>query len=315
MSLNNKYPARFSLKKIVVIIVIVLLFGAGLFYVLRPRPVWYVEDTLASVWARSLRQSAPPFTRIKTWSPKSGIPKGPGICITRTSPYNSGVGAGVICFKSLTETREENGALLLALDPWLVFYKHSGNTVSYTRIAAPGEGTLILPGAEPDALWAWTSQLLQQKMGIFADEQKQWDDRYTLIADDPRFQQNSKNCNWTEALSFLLRDGNSWLYAPFSKVMDLPSYRSGLLTARHFPVPQNWNQYGIQASLLWAIPTGAESKALAAAEAWLKDPQIQSLIAGEFHWIAAHPQGSPANPLYRDAQLAWLSSSVVWQKE
>jgi hypothetical protein len=37
------------------------------------------------------------------------------------------------------------------------------------------------------------------------------------------------------------------------------------------------------------------------------------LIAKEYNWLPAHPESSPRNQLYRDAQLAWFGSSLVWQ--
>jgi hypothetical protein len=296
----------------------VFLLFLGLVFFLRSRPVWYVEAPLASAWARVLRQSSPPFARIKAASLKDG--RRPGFLITSadaavlSGASDSAYDDRLVRFEGLSGGRECNGALLLALDPWLVFFKHTGSVLRYDRVEAPGEGNLILSGAESDAIWAWTAQLAQHRSGDFTEDQKFWNDAARHITEDPRFQPDAKNCAWPEAFSLLLRDGDAWLYAPLSKVLELPSHRTGMLTARHFPVPRNWNQYGIQAALLWAIPPKKESrhKKLAAAEAWLKDPQTQALIARELNWLPAHPESSPYNPLYRDSQLAWLGSSAVW---
>jgi hypothetical protein len=90
----------------------------------------------------------------------------------------------------------------------------------------------------------------------------------------------------------------------------------GLLTAEAFPCQPEWNEYGLQAEILQAIPmTGkGQTEKLAAAKAWLLQPEIQAAIADRLKWIPAHPQGEAYNPISRDAQLAWFSSSFLWQR-
>jgi hypothetical protein len=101
-------------------------------------------------------------------------------------------------------------------------------------------------------------------------------------------------------------------------VREFPPYRLGRLRAARFPERKDWTEFGIQAEILWAVPfTGKEEDAASLEEitAWLKDAQTQTIIANRLNWIPAHPGGTPFNPVSREAQLAWISSSFVWQME
>jgi hypothetical protein len=62
---------------------------------------------------------------------------------------------------------------------------------------------------------------------------------------------------------------------------------------------------------------GKEEFAAPVAEisAWLKDARTQTIIANRLNWIPAHAGGTPFDPVSREAQLAWLSSSFVWQPD
>jgi hypothetical protein len=77
----------------------------------------------------------------------------------------------------------------------------------------------------------------------------------------------------------------------------------------------NADEFGIQANLLWAIPFGDE-KALSnlePASVWLHSAEAQTLIANTLGWIPAHRDGKPFNILVYNAQMAWFTSSYVWQ--
>jgi hypothetical protein len=315
-----------------VILAAAVLAGLIIAVLFQPKPVWYVEAPLANTWARVLRQGSAPFTKIIAYRPNEGIPrKGLGYCISnadiqtilgRKNETTGETGTGgntdlpeqLIIYKQLSDNREYQGALLLALDPWMVFFKHTSYPLSRVRVEGRGEGILILPGAESDATRAWASQLLQQSPGVYSGRES-LRDMERFLADDPRFQPGSEKSGWSEALSLLMREERSWLYAPLSRIMELPSYRTGQLKAHYFPGHSSWNNFGLQADLVWAIPFGKKGrqKKLDAAETWLRDPKTQTLIANELHWIPADPQGNPYNTLCRDAQLAWLSSSYIWQ--
>jgi hypothetical protein len=287
---------------------------AGAIFMQRPRQTWYVEASLANTWARVLRKSAAPFTRIRVYKESEGLPKNAvGYIVSREGLE---AGDGVTLYPELSDVRQYQDSMVLALDPWMVFYKHTGAGLSRNRADSPGEGSLILPGKEAGALQAWTSQFLQEKPGVFPTETELWNMEEETLPLDHRFQQNAADYNWSEALSLLLKEDSAWLYAPLSRVRELPSYRMGLLKAAHFPVRPDWNEFGLQADLLWARPIAAketQAKKMAAADSWLRNPETQTLIADELHWIPAHPEGKPYNPLSRDAQLAWLSSSYIWQ--
>ena len=309
--------------KVSISLIIALAAAAALFiavvFAFRPKPVWYVDDALANAWARVLKQSAPPFTRIMPWNPASGIPRGIGVCVTSEDipginiPPNESTQFPVRR-NLLTQNGKRSEVILLALDPWMVFYKHSDPPPGRVRAEAPGYGTMILAGAEQSAIRAWAAQLLQQSPGLFPADQALWEKTKASLVEDHRFQRNAGVYSWAKAVSLLMKEGDAWLYAPLSRIMELPSHQSGLLSARVFPVHSNWTEFGVQASLLWAIPAGPPwmRNSLDQARAWLNDSRTQSLVANEFRWLPAQPDSSPYNPLVRDAQLAWLSSSFLW---
>jgi hypothetical protein len=284
-----------------------------------PRPAWYVQADFAREWGRVLWKIDPPFTRIRIYDGQAGIPKrGLGFCVTKRIEEAA---EKIVIYPGLSDTGEYQGtdeyrgARVLALDPWMVFYRHSGSSLNRSRAEAPGEGTLILPGAEAGALEAWAAQTLQTRPGVFSADADEWTAAIRDLPQDTRFQKGAASYKWAEALSLLLRVENTWLYAPLSRIRELPSHRMGLLAARHFPVKSNWNEFGIQADLLWAVPVGktGQSKKQEAWAAWLDDPLTQTAIADELRWIPAHPGGTPYNPVSRDTQLAWFSSSFVWE--
>jgi hypothetical protein len=112
----------------------------------------------------------------------------------------------------------------------------------------------------------------------------------------------------------LFRDGLSWIYAPVSRTRSFDIYRQGLLDATRFPEPADWNQYGLQAEVLWAHPEGSakQQKKREAVEKWLKDSQTQTLIANTIEWIPAHPAGIPYNTVFSEAQIAWMRSAFIF---
>ncbi|MDR0877606.1 MAG: hypothetical protein LBN21_06100 [Treponema sp.] len=324
MNIQNLKKIGAKRIRLLIIAASVVAAAAVLCIVFWPRPVWYVQADFEREWIRILRQVDPPFTRIKIYD--GDIPqKGLGFCITGDirswagqagTEGNDAVPAAMAFYPRLSDTREYQGARVLALDPWMVFYRHAGLPLTRSRADGPGEGTLILPGADEKAVWAWAAQSLQTQPGVFSAESGAWDAALRDLKNDSRFQPGADAYRWAEALSLLMRAENAWLYAPLSQVRELPSYRMGLLTAQHFPVKSNWNVFGLQADILWAVPVGktGQSKKQQAWAAWLGDALTQTAIADELRWIPAHPQGAPYNPISRDAQLAWISGSFVWNK-
>ncbi|MDR1239912.1 MAG: hypothetical protein LBK27_07350 [Treponema sp.] len=305
-----------------------LLLLAGLLLLLRPRPVWVVEESLSADWGRVLREAspAPPFTRVAALSPEGAFsPKGRGFLITARRDRISGDKTGtadapgetgpVAVYPWLSQTRQWRDALALAADPWMIFRKLGDPLPDRRRVEAPGSGVLICPGGEAPAVFAWISQLVQDSPGAFPGEIQRWQIEEENLFQGRRFQNGARNYTWVDVWPLLFRDNTAWVYAPLSLIRELPPYRMGLLEASRFPEKTGWNEYGVQADILWALPFGwkPDHKDLEAASEWLKDPAIQTLIANRINWVPAHPLGSPYNTVSWEAQMAWINSSFVWQ--
>jgi hypothetical protein len=306
---------------------------------LRPRPVWYVEEAFAASWARVVRDPAVPFRKILPLPPAGEGRDGLfGYLITRNPepwqgapavPVESGEEAPVLpelelraggalrVYPWLSQTREWKGALALAADPWIVFYKRDSPVLGWNRAAGSegGPGNLILPGGDRAAVEAWTAQLVQEIPGIFPPDPAAWAAAEEDLFRGRRFQAGAITCRWLDVWPLFFRDEAAWVYAPISRIRDLPSYRMGLLEGARFPEKPGWTQFGLQAEVLWAVPAGRGSqvKRLAAASRWLKDPLTQAEIANTINWVPAHPAGVPFNSLTWEAQLAWITSSFIWQ--
>jgi hypothetical protein len=328
--------------------------AAGLFLVLlfwqilRPRPVWLVEPAFQDEWGRIVRQSAVPFRKTEPLPPGAGIPeKKYGFIVTRnlesflpegvSAPPVSGAGnagieaavapelpelnlaagGGVRVYPWLSQTREWKGALAVAVNPWIVFYKRDNPVLTRNRVESPGggPGNLILPGGDPGAVEAWLAQLLQESPGVFPADSSQWAVAADRLFGDRRFQPGAGNFRWLDVWPLFFRDEPAWVYAPVSRIRELPSYRLGLLEGARFPEKSDWTRFGVQADVLWAIPFGTarQLKKLSAAAGWLNDPVTQAEIANVINWVPAHPAGVPYNPVTWEAQVAWIMSSFVWQ--
>ncbi|MDR2259172.1 MAG: hypothetical protein LBE14_08515 [Treponema sp.] len=304
------------------LIVLALATGGGLtFGLTRPRPVWYVDEFFVQEWGRFLRGASPPFRRFETIpsgefpSNRYGFIISPRLAAGFIETEDPGGGPRI--FPWLSRTLEYKGALAVAANPWLVFRKHQVSGLPRNRVdsIAGGEGMIILPGGEPDAVKAWLSQLLQETPGEFPRDPGTWKEAEETLFAGRRFQNGAMGYHWLDVWPLLLREEKAWVYAPINKVRELSSYRMGLLEAGRFPEKSEWSQFGIQADVLWAMPFGAEKqrKKLAAAEGWLKDPLNQTTIANAINWVPAHPEGVPYNPVTWEAQVAWIMSSFVWQ--
>jgi hypothetical protein len=224
---------------------------------------------------------------------------------------------GPVVYPWLSRNLEWQGALTVAVNPWLVFKKHQVPGLSRLRVDSleGGEGLLIIPGGEAEAVNAWLGQLLQQESGVFPRDLDIWREAEETLFRGRRFQAGAPGYHWLDVWPLLLREEHAWVYAPISRVRGLSTYRMGLLEASRFPEREGWNQFGVQADVLWALPFGTEKqrKKLAAAVAWIKNPRNQTEIANDINWVPAHPAGIPYNPLTWEAQIAWLRSSFIWQ--
>jgi hypothetical protein len=292
----------------------------------KPSPVWLVEEGLTEKWSSILASGGiqPPFTDIAIYNEGSLPENRRGYIITTKliQPFSAAAieddpDAMVRVYSNLAETLEYDGALLLALDPWAVFFEFTDSTLSRERVEGNGDlsGLLITPGGDPKTRIAWLSQLLQEEPGIFPGGKELWESRGITLFQSNRFQQGAFTSHWNNSWDLFLENKPSWIYAPLSMARNLRSSQSAGLVAARFPEPQRWNRYGIQAELLWAVPfgTGDDSEEINSAESWLKDGAVQTLIANTFKWIPAAPTGSPYNAFSRTVQLTWLRSSFVWE--
>jgi hypothetical protein len=306
----------------------------------RSRPAWYVEAGLEKQWGELVEKASPPppFTGLRVYDPQTGIKKGRcGIIISKdfltgvepnSNAHDEGnsdtVGADaweppVRVFPRLYQDRGDyQGTIPLALNPWLIFRKTGDPQLTLERVRNPagGPGVLILPGSESGAVHAWITQLLQESPGAFPLEKQAWDEaEQGLTYGNRRFQQGALTYAWFDVWFLLLSNETAWVYAPLSMTRDLSSYDTGRLDAALFPIPRDWNTYGLQADVLWAIPEAPakQEPKLDGAKAWLAAPETQALIADILGWVPAHPGGRPRDTLARQAQVAWFSSSFVWQ--
>ncbi|MDR2618023.1 MAG: hypothetical protein LBC62_04050 [Treponema sp.] len=283
------------------------------------KPVWYVEEGLEDEWANVLAQvkNPPEFTGIEVYTPGTKEKAGSyGYLITRRDPAETG-GGEVRMYQRLSRSQEYEGGLVLALDPWIVFRYNTDSPLSWERAGSPenGEGILYFPGAEEDAAAAWTAQLVQEQPGLFPEDEQAWAAVRESLYTGKRFQRGVPTYRWEDAWVFFRENRPSWVYAPYSRVRRLPGYQTSLFSADVFPLRPGWTRYGIQADILWARPFGGEEdrEKLVSTEAWLKNGEVQFVIASVMNWIPASRNALPFNAFSQAAQNAWFSSAFVWQ--
>jgi hypothetical protein len=285
----------------------------------KPAPLWLVEEGLAEQWEAVLGSApeSPGFTALEIY--RGNLPKNRyGYIITTALPPKEAGETGMVrVYPNLAETRRQGDALVLALDPWLVFSEFTDPALSRSRVEEGGDrsGLLAAPGGDSRARFAWLSQLLQNEPGVFPPGEEYWETQGNTLFHGGFFQHGAATYNWDNTWELFLREKPAWIYAPLSSARSLLSYQSAGLVAARFPENRQWNRYGIQAEILWAIPFGGEQYTafLEAAETWLESGAVQTLIANTLKWIPSVPGGRPYNTLSRSAQLAWLNSSFVWQ--
>jgi hypothetical protein len=329
---RNRLP-KIALGALILVLVAVAVAAAAFVIARRrSRPAWHVEPGLEQQWAELLATAPtpPPFDRVVPYDPENVRKDLSGVIISKTFPpelsqenppgeEESPRELPLRLFPDLYRNRlNYQGAIPLALDPWLIIRKTGDPPLSLERVLdnAGGEGILILPGAESDAEAAWIAQLLQDSPGSFPPDGQAWEEaKNRLVYGNSRFQQGALTYTWFDAWIRLLQDGPAWLYAPLSRTRGLASYDRGRLDAAAFPIPGDWNTYGLQADLLWAIPRGSRKQEALLDEArrWLSSVETQGIIAGLLGWIPAASGSIPYDTLARQAQVAWFSSAFIWQ--
>jgi hypothetical protein len=294
--------------------------SAAVFFLTRPRAVWLVDSAYLEQWERILDAAkAPGRIRIAATGEDGSFPKNRyGFSITNRGPLKPAEdGPPLVIYKGLPSAEEYQGALVLALDPWMMFRDFKEPAISRIRAVSPagGEGELVIPGRDMDARWAWTAQLLQQQPGIFSDDRELWESTAEGLFRNSRFQQGAETYGWIDALPLFYRSSPGWIYAPVSRIRRQPPQDTSGLEANRFPEREDWHEFGLQADILWAVPFGGEKylAKLLRTRTWLGDPKTQTVIADTLNWIPAHREGVPYNAISRAARQAWLSSSFIWQ--
>jgi hypothetical protein len=221
-------------------------------------------------------------------------------------------------YYALSFDLEYKGALTLALDPWMVFQKHTDSSLILDRVHNPdgGSGLLLLPGGEAEARKAWTARFLQNGAGTFSDDPALWLETERNLFNGDRFPEDTGAANWPDVLDILLSGEPAWLYAPLSVIRGYSAEgRASILEAVVFPENSPGAQNSLQAKLLWAIPGGTDKQKETFEETitWLKDPEVQTVIADELHWIPAVPYGQPYNPVSMTSYLAWLTTAYIYE--
>ena len=298
-----------------------LLLTGGFFSLSRPKILWYVDADLSAAWNRILSQGNTPLSHYEVLPlTGEGFPRGRyGFTVSRRGPEGKDAGT-VRVYPNLARNREYSGWLAIALDPWMIFRRHDGTPeplrtyIDSPRVPRSPEGLLLLPGNEDAAVDAWLFQILQKSPGVFTWEEEVWDRTRSFFTQSHNFQEGSAAYTWVQTWPLLFRQGAAWIYAPISQTRSLDAYHMGLLDAVRFPEPENWNQYGLQAEVLWSCPQGSEKqlKKLQPLEDWLRDPHTQELIANTIEWIPAHPNSLPYNTIFSQTQIAWIRSSFIW---
>jgi hypothetical protein len=285
-------------------------------YTGRTQPVWFVEAGYEDQWAGILASvpTPPPFTKIETWKGDEIPQSRYGYIITAKREKGEEPQPFVRVYPDLGLIQEFEGAIVLALDPWMVFRDTADPplTRSRTERVEGGNGFLVGIGSEPAAVSAWCAQLLQSDPGVFSEEKEAWDRTKETLFRGGRFQNGALTYNWNDAWRFFSNNKPAWIYAPLSGVLRLPERQTSQLEAIRFPVKRDWKTFGIEAEILWAVPFG-NNKNPEKSTAWLKSPETQTVIAEILNWIPAHKEGRSPNSLARSAHTTWLMSSYVWE--
>jgi hypothetical protein len=286
----------------------------------RPKLLWFIDEEYSAAWNRILRQSSPPLTRYEIVSRIGGqpFPKGRfGYIVSVDGPKGERAeGAPVEIYRDLSRSRSYQDWSVLAVDPWMVFRKHQDPEPDRSFLDGANErGTILLAGANEDAIQAWLYQLLQERPGVFIQGEALWKEKAASLVREYPFQSGALTYSWVQVWPLVFRSGQVSLYAPLSQARAQQPYRMGLLDATRFPEPENWDRYGMQAGLLWAKRQGSERqiKKMDGTDKWLKNPRTQTVIANTISWIPAHPSGTPYNTISWESQTAWLRSSYIWR--
>jgi hypothetical protein len=262
----------------------------------NPPAIWHVEKGLEDQWARILREAEPPehSNEIRVWDGEA-IPDGPGILIATRPRQNR---EEMTVYYRLSYDLEYEGAIVLALDPWMVFRKHTDPVLTADRVysgSADKTGVLLIPGKDPASVRAWTVRINE-----------------TNLFDTNLFPDGAQTYSWQDVFYRLMSSETAWVYAPLSAIRRYQNFRKSILAATPFPEP---GANRLQAALLWAVPLGSpdEQEKMEPTIAWLKRPETQTIIAYNLDWIPADPYGKPYDPVSLYSHLNWLTSTYIYE--
>lgn len=276
---------------------------------------WYVQQGLENDWAKILRDLPAPnlFSEIQTWN-GTDIPAGPGILIS-TQPWQHQEKVSV--YYRLSFDLEYQGAIVLALDPWMIFRKHFNPPLSLSRaMSDTGEnGALLIAGSNTEVVSAWAGRLLQTGPGQFPFDEGSWHNCEQNLFTGNRFPRGSQTYTWQDVFFRLMGNELTWVYAPLSEIRRYRDHRKAILEAAAFPEDWAGTQYSLQASILWALPIGSdrEKENLSQTITWLKKPETQTIIADTLEWIPADPYGIPYDPISLTSHRNWLIASYIYE--
>jgi hypothetical protein len=251
---------------------------------------------------------------VQSWDGKE-LPAEPGVLIAKR-PWRQQEKASV--YYRLSFDLEYRGAMVLALDPWMVFRKHMNPALTLNRAMtdAGGNGLLLIPGNDPAAVNAWAGRLLQEEPGKFPAEEDTWRECERKLFSGNRFPRGSQTYTWNDVFFRLMGNETAWVYAPLSAIRRYRDPRKAILEATPFPETGGANQYSLQVQLLWALPIGERKKIekqLSPVIAWLKNPKTQTVIANTLEWIPADPYGEPYDPMSLASHRNWLTASYIYE--
>ena len=310
--------ARIALPAFGLLLVVCL----GLFSFYRPRLVWIVEDQFIDAWKQALPSS--PFRMAKLTplsAAASPLPRrwyGYRIGSHQRPNNPDGDENSIRIYRDLAQQGRYGEALPLAVDPWLLFRKSTTSPLNreMAERGPAGSGRIFMAGSDRQAVRAWTAQLLQEAPGVFSPDEERWNRIGERLFIGRNFQAGALTFSWEEVWPHLLGEDEAvWVYSPLSRIQRLPSDEIGKLAANAYPTRPGWDEFGLQADILWAIPYGNRKtrKKLASAETWLRSAPPQTQIANALGWLAANQSAPPANAVSENAQRAWLAASYVWE--
>ena len=309
--------ARIALPGLGLLLVICL----GLFSLSRPRLVWIVEDRFIDVWEQVLPSS--PFRNarlVPLSAAESPLPRrwyGYRIGSHQRPRNPNGDENPLRVYHELVRQGRDGEALPLAVDPWLLFRKSTTPLLSreMAERGPAGNGRIFMAGSDRSAVRAWTAQLLQETPGVFSPDEERWNRIGERLFIGRNFQAGALTCGWEEIWPHLLGEDEAvWVYSPLSRIRQLALDETNKLQADAFPARSGWDEFGLQAEILWAIPYGNRKK-LASAGTWLQSAPLQTQIANALGWLAVHQSAPPSNPVSENAQRVWLTASYVWESD